>query len=275
MIKRPKFIPKPISTYHSVLYKLAVGFRKFERHLNWLLSSCKFADKTGADKLKYRVKKHQSVLIRKSKGIDLKLQENKVENLKIVINRLNGVIINPGETFSFWKLVGKPTKRRGFKMGMELSCGEAREGIGGGICQVSNLIYWLILHSPLKVAERHHHSFDPFPDNGRVLPFASGATVMYNYKDFQFKNCTPYKVQLNFWLDKKCINGEIRASELFKYSYSVYEEKHFFEKVNGNYFRSNQLWRRVIDKENGGMTIDHEYIVTNYAEVKYTPDLVS
>ncbi len=44
----------------------------------------------------------------------------------------------------------------------------------GGICQLSNLIHWMVLHSPLQVVERANHSFDPFPDEGRVLPLVLG-----------------------------------------------------------------------------------------------------
>jgi len=120
----------------------------------------------------------------------MQLQYNKIKNLEIVVKKINGTIIQPGETFSFCKIVGLPTKKKGYKKGMELSFGKAKEGIGGGICQSSNLMYWLALHSALTVNERHHHSYDPFPDDGRVLPFASGATVFYNYLDLQITNNT-------------------------------------------------------------------------------------
>lgn len=69
------------------------------------------------------------------------LQHNKVDNLKLVVQKINGIVIKPGETFSFCKSVGLPTKQKGYKLGMELSFGEARAGIGGGICQSSNLLH--------------------------------------------------------------------------------------------------------------------------------------
>lgn len=50
-------------------------------------------------------------------------------------------------------------------------------GIGGGISQISNSIHWLVLHSELQLVERANHSFDPFADDGQVLPFGSGAAV--------------------------------------------------------------------------------------------------
>ncbi len=272
MIKRPKWIKRSFATYHPLLYSLVVYIKRIERHLEWIFDKHKYSSNRSEDILENRVKKHQSVLIRKlSESEDKMLQINKIENLKIVIENLNGIIISPGETFSFYKLVGKPTKKRGFLEGMELSRGCARPGIGGGICQASNLIYWLALHSPLEIIERHHHSFDPFPDQGRILPFASGATVMYNYRDLRLKNDTLHEFQLKFWLDKKCLNGELRCSNFLRYSYSVYEKDHRFVEENNQIFRGNELWRRVIDKKDGGKTINHEFIISNFAEVKYIP----
>ena len=99
----------------------------------------KYTSTKKSEKLGFRVKKHQSKLLKKLGETDMILQYNKIDNLKIVVERINGTIIKPGETFSFCKTVGLPTKRKGYKLGMELSFGEARAGIGGGICQSSNL----------------------------------------------------------------------------------------------------------------------------------------
>ena len=57
-------------------------------------------------------------------------------------------MIRPGETFSFNKLVGNCTRGAGFVEGMRLSNGQASPGVGGGICQLANLLHWMVLHSP-------------------------------------------------------------------------------------------------------------------------------
>ena len=79
---------------------------------------------------------------------------------------------------------------------MQLSQGKVTVGVGGGLCPLANLIHWMGLHSPLQLTERHHHSFDPFPDEGRVLPFGSGASLFYNYVDLRFRNPTDQTLQL-------------------------------------------------------------------------------
>lgn len=240
--------------------------------MDWYFGGRKYVRTRAAEKLPFRVKKHQSVLMKKLGDSDMQLQVNKVTNLRIAIRQIDGVLIRPGETFSFCRLVGRPTKRKGYLHGMELSFGEPRPGIGGGICQISNLIHWLIIHSPLTVTERYHHSFDPFPDDGRVLPFGSGATVFYNYRDFRFTNNTDHTFQINLWLSDKCLEGELRIDTELGYAYHVVEKDHQFLKIDGLFFRKNEIWREKILKFQGGKVIETELITKNFARVTYEPE---
>lgn len=262
---------KLISQRHPALYFIAVWLRRLHRMVQWYWDGKKYVKEINAQKLPFRVKKHQSVLLKKLGDNNQQLQVNKITNLKIASRKIDGIIIHPGETFSFCKLVGLPTKRKGYLPGMELSFGEARAGIGGGICQISNLIHWLVMHCPLAVTERYHHSFDPFPDDGRVLPFGSGATVFYNYRDYQFTNNTPYIFQINLWFSEKCLEGELRVSEELDYAYHVYEKDHAFVKKDGKNYRKNEIWREKILKYEGGKVVETELITKNFARVTYDP----
>ncbi|MCK9911052.1 VanW family protein, partial [Microbacteriaceae bacterium K1510] len=85
-------------------------------------------------------------------------------------------------------------------------------GVGGGLCQLSNLIYWMTLHTPLTVTERYRHSYDVFPDAERTLPFGSGATCYYNYLDLQISNLTEQPFQLQIALTESHLAGEWRAN---------------------------------------------------------------
>jgi vancomycin resistance protein VanW len=263
---------KLLSQRHPLLYFIAVWIRRLRRYADWYLNNKKYASKRTTEKLPYRIKKHQSVLLKKLGESDMQLQINKVTNLKIATKQIDGILIRPGETFSFCKLVGLPTKRKGYLVGMELSFGEAKAGIGGGICQISNLIHWLVIHSPLTVTERYHHSFDPFPDDGRVLPFGSGATVFYNYRDYQFTNNTNHTFQINLWFSDKCLEGELRIDTELDYVYHVFEKDHQFLKKDGMFYRKNEIWREKILKFKSGQVIETELITKNFARVTYTPD---
>lgn len=263
---------KLLSQRHPVLYFLAVWVRRFRRYFDWCFDGRKYAVNRTQEKLPYRIKKHQSVLLKKLGENNMYLQVNKVTNLQIAVKNLDGIVIKPGETFSFCKLVGWPNKRKGYLHGMELSFGEARAGIGGGICQISNLIHWLVMHSPLTVTERYHHSFDPFPDDGRVLPFGSGATVFYNYRDYQFTNNTEHTFQINLWFSEKCLEGELRIDKDLDYAYHVLEKDHQFLKIEDKFYRKNEIWREKMLKYHGGKVVETELITKNFARVTYTPE---
>ena len=266
---------KLVSQRHPYLYFLAVWTRRCRRYWDWYFDAKKYSGTLSADKLPFKIKKHQSVLLKKLGESDKQLQINKVVNLKIAVKKIDGILIQPGETFSFFKLVGLPTKRKGYLPGMELSFGEARAGIGGGICQISNLIHWLVIHSPLTVTERYHHSFDPFPDDGRVLPFGSGATVFYNYRDYQFTNNTNHTFQLNLWFTDKCLEGVLRIDTELDYAYHVIEKEHRFLKIKGQFYRKNEIWRDKILKFQSGKIVETELITKNFARVTYTPERYS
>lgn len=263
---------KLLSQRHPFLYFISVWEKRVRKQIEWKLGNKRFANTKSETPLNFRVKKHQSKLLKKLGKTDMQLQYNKIENLKQVVKQVNGILIYPGETFSFCKTVGLPTKKKGYKMGMELSFGEAKAGIGGGICQSSNLMHWLAMHTPLTITERHHHSFDPFPDDGRVLPFASGATVFYNYLDFQLTNNTQWVFQINLWLTDKLLEGEIRVDSELDFNYHVFEKEHRFLKKDEEYWRTNEIWRSKHAKFKSGKLLDTEHLYTNMGRVKYVPE---
>jgi vancomycin resistance protein VanW len=167
-------------------------------------------------------------------------------------------------------VVGNCTRRRGFVEGMRLSNGEARPGVGGGICQLANLVHWMALHSGLTVTERSEHSFDPFPDNGRVLPWGTGCSIVYNYVDLQLRNDTTSTFQLRTSVGDRYLEGDLRVSEEQPHSFRVYAANERFYRLRGEYFRANQIWRTVIDRRTGDAVRD-ELVRDNCALVTYVP----
>lgn len=117
--------------------------------------------------------------------------------------------------------MGQPTATKGYVEGMELSFGKAQQGVGGGLCQISNLIHWMALHSPLQIIERANHSFDPFPDKGRTLPFGSGAALFYNYIDLVLFNSTPHTYQLTIKVADHQLEGEILSDTVSTVKYHI------------------------------------------------------
>ena len=221
-------------------------------------------------KLKYSCFQHHTILLRKLKDVDMYLQYNKIENLRIAVKQINGVIIAPGETFSYWRLIGRPTRRKGYKEGMVLFCGTFHAETGGGLCQLSNLIYWMALHTDLTIKERYRHSYDVFPDSNRTQPFGSGATCVYNYRDLMITNETNKTYQINVKVTDEFLEGEICCSQAPTERYVVYEKEHYFQReLFGKYSRNNTLYRKIYDCR--GEEVGEEYVTENHALTMYAP----
>jgi vancomycin resistance protein VanW len=261
-------LKRRLSEIHPFFFHTRVAQLRLDRYLRDVVGRVNFAEQRDPEPLPATIKRHQSLLRRRLGDSDPELQENKVVNLGIAAPTIHGLRIAPGETFSLWRCVGPPTAERGYVEGLQLSRGEVRRGVGGGLCQLANLFYWMALHSPLQVAERHHHSFDPFPDEQRVLPFGSGAGIFYNYVDLRLHN--PHKVTfgLEVWLTEQHIKGRLACQSEWPFTYKVEEREHRFFRRDEKIYRANELWRRSIDRRTG-QTSGEELLMSNCAEVKY------
>lgn len=242
-----------------------------KRYWQWVFAKQQYARNADCSKLlPHHIASHHTPLIREFGKATMKLQFNKITNLSLAARQLDGLVVQPGETFSFWRRVGKPTRGKGYLEGMVLSNGEICAGIGGGLCQLSNLIYWMTLHTPLTVTERWRHNYDVFPDKGRTQPFASGATVVYNYVDLQITNNTGASYQLVIRLDHHNLYGEWRSTRPLALRYEIYEREHLIKaEWWGGYTRSNVLGRRIYDLN--GHKIGDEFICANRAFMMYKP----
>ena len=245
-----------------------------KRICQWYLSGVKYSKIDKRLEFGNIWKEHRSLLLRKLKDVDMYLQHNKVENLRIAISNIDGVVIKPGETFSIWRMVGRPTKRKGYKVGMMIHNGKVATGTGGGLCQLGNLIYWMALHTPLTIKERWRHSFDVFPDVNRTVPFACGATLAYNYIDLQLQNNTDITFKINLWLDEEYLNGKISGDCPPNSKYEIFETDHHFElQWWGGYTRHNKIHKRITNIETGEVT--DELVTENNAIMMYNPLLPS
>lgn len=253
-------------------YKLSLQKEILKRHLRDIVSKEKLASNFQQERLPYVIYSHSSSMIKRAPGVDLSLQENKAVNLKIASNKINGIVINPGETFSFWKVVGRTTKRKGYREGRVIRKNKLIPGIGGGLCNLGNIIHLLVLHSPLKVTEFHKHSDALAPEEKRV-PFSAGTSVSYNNLDFRFKNVTNQKIQLVFWYEGDKLHAEIRSEKEFPCNYKIVEENHHFKKEGDKYFRNSKIFREIFEKKTGSL-LHKELIWDNHSEVMYDYSLI-
>ena len=259
---------------NSFTYAVSVAKMCAIRLVKNSLSGEKFAATRG-DPLPVCVYKHNSLIRRKLGNVDMQLQENKAVNLSIAAPKINGVCIRPGETFSFWGLVGYYAKGKGYKEGLTIASGRATKGLGGGMCQLTNLIHWLVLHSPLDIVEHHHHDgVDLFPDYGRQVPFGCGTSIFYNYLDYRFQNNTSETFQLMVRTTGTHLCGELRASSPLEYSYHIAEEDARFVKADDGYYRKNTIVRQVVDKRTGD-EVKREILKRSNAKVLYDKSFIN
>ena len=257
-------------------YRLSMEKEIMRRHLNDFINKTRFAKERKDTPLSVLVYNHNSLIRRRLGNVNMQLQENKAKNLALAVTRINGLIIHPGETFSVWKMIGRTSKRKGYKEGLTIEKGKPAQGIGGGMCQLSNLIHWMVLHSDLTITEHHHHDgLDLFPDYGRQIPFGTGTSISYNYIDYRVKNNTDNTYQLRLWVDDEYLCGELRAEKPQPHTFHIHAENEFFSRENGVIFRNGQVYRDVIDR-NTGKCVESQLIRTNHAKVMYEcpPDIV-
>ena len=112
-------IPRPVQR-SRIRQLLGREFHIARRKINWLTAGRTWARRSNAPMTSHSKFRHQSLILRPLRGVDLQLQHNKRRNLELAIARMEGVVIRPGETFSVWKLVGRPTRQKGYLDGLVL-----------------------------------------------------------------------------------------------------------------------------------------------------------
>lgn len=139
--------------------------------------------------------------------------ENKKHNLLLAISKFQNIPIRSGKIFSFWHYVGKPTEKAGYKVGINIIKSQLDFDYGGGLCQLSGLLYHLALTAGLKVEERHPHSVDLYSDETRYTPLGADATTAYGYKDLRFQNSLDIPICFRIEIEGNQLIGSICAPE--------------------------------------------------------------
>jgi len=199
--------------------------------------------------------------------------QNKKNNLEIAMNKINGIILRPGETFSYNKTLGARTIENGYKEAPIYSNGKIVNGLGGGICQGSTTLYNAVVLADLKVVERQNHMFIP----SYVKP-GCDATVVYGSIDFKFTNTRDYPIKIV----SSANNGVARVS-----IYGIYKEKEYTIQIetktleitpyNTVYINDSSLNKdeeQVIQSGQNGVKVE-AYKVTKYGSLEISRELLS
>lgn len=252
-------------------FPFLLPLRKFQRKILFYLQlrfdSNNYAKRKLDRLLDYKVFSASSKMINPNSGFEIEYQINKVHNLKLVTKTMDGIIIEPGQVFSFW-LLAKDAKRYGeYKDGLTVVNDKTIPQKGGGLCQISNLLFWLFLHTPLTIIERHPHSAETIPHQGDIPPGVD-ATIAEGWKDLKVKNDTGQKYQIVFEFDDESIHGSIYSDKKADAIYQVRSENLIYAKENSGLYRYNEIYR-IKENPRNQEILEKELVLKNKTEIKY------
>lgn len=131
-------------------------------------------------------------------------QAGRNENIRIAAQRINNILLMPGDEFSYNEATGYKTEKNGYKPATVIVNGEIEEGIGGGVCQVSTTLYNSVLYAGLNISQRRAHSI---PTN--YVDYGRDAVVSDNAIDFKFTNNHDFPVYIKATTDKNSVTVKI------------------------------------------------------------------
>lgn len=134
-------------------------------------------------------------------------------NIALATSKINGVVLNPGERFSYNDVVGPRTEAAGFKMAHVYVGNQVVDGIGGGICQVSSTLYNAVVLADLKTVSRTNHSMPV-----SYVPMGRDATVAYGVIDYIFENDKSYPVSIKAYIEGTTLTVSIIGSSEMDYT---------------------------------------------------------
>lgn len=124
--------------------------------------------------------------------------DDRINNIKLASSKIDGLVLYPGDVFSYNETVGQRTEEAGFKMAGAYSNGEVVQELGGGICQVSSTLYSAMMYSyKLTTVQRSPHYFPV-----DYLEMGYDATVSWSKPDFKFRNDRDYPVKISAVVDE-------------------------------------------------------------------------
>ena len=211
----------------------------------------RYASAKSSGTLPHRLFETRCPLFNRETGFDMVFQQNKVFNLKLAAAVLDGVVIHPGETFSFWHLVRNADRNTPYKDGLVVIDGKLTTASGGGLCQMSNSLFWMFLHTPLTIVERHGHAVKDFPEPPSDALKGVDATVAEGWLDLKVKNDTKIAYQISITFDEESIIGWVFAERDEGCVYQATNGLAQYVREKGKVFEEVDIFRTVVPSESG------------------------
>ena len=250
------------------LLPLRTWQRRFCFYTRMRLDENRYAEVKSETTLPYQLYETSYPLYNRETGFDMVYQENKVFNLKLAASTLDRVVIRPHETFSFWKLVRYADRDIPYKDGLPVIHGKLTTAPDGRMCQISTLLFWIFLHSPLAVAERHGHAVKDFPEPPSDAPMGVDATVSEGWLDLKVKNETKMSFQISIAFDEDRIIGRLLTDQDNGQLYEVVNGETLYYRKNGKVYEEVDVKQKMILTETGACSSE-KLLYRNKCEIGY------
>ncbi len=251
------------------LFPFLLPIRKWQRkklfYLKMRTDGNNYAKKRAETLLPNNVFETSSLMLNENSGFDMVYQVNKVHNLKLAAKTINQILIEPNETFSFWQLARWADRKEKYKDGLNLVNGKIIGSYGGGLCQLSGMLFWLFLHTPLTIVERHGHAVESFPSTTEELPCGTDATINEGWLDLKVRNETDNTFQIEISFDDRFMYGRILSQMPVNTKYTVFNRSVSYVRENGKTYQIADVCR--LEKTDAEETERELYV--NRCEITY------
>lgn len=244
---------------------------KAARRVDWVVRPGRYprpALSTGAEFV-HLIYERRIALLRDDPGANEVLERGKLVNVALAAPALDGLVLVPGRTFSFWRAVGRPSLALGYRYGMEIRGGCVVPSLGGGLCLLTNALFRVAADLGWDIKERHGHTMEAIPSSDE--PWGVDATAAWPYIDLRFAvpaDASP--ARLGVQIDGDALVVEVRSTSdsTVRVELSGVDNRIWVD--DGARFRSNRVVRRSV--EIGGRE-KLETIATNVKRLVATEDL--
>ena len=254
------------------VFPFLLPLRRWQRkqlfYLKMALDRNCYAKSHCAGLLPHTVFESGASMVNEHSGFPIEYQYNKVHNLRLAARPLNHLIIRPGETFSFCRCTRHADRETPYKDGLVLQNGEITGAYGGGLCQLSNLLFWMFLHTPLTIVERHGHGVKDFPEPPSDAPAGVDATVAEGWLDLRVRNDTTASFQIAVAFEEGRIIGRVLTDREPGPTYQVIGEGLRYTREGDAVFEEVDILRCTVDKATG-LFLSAERLYRNRCRIGY------
>ena len=225
------------------IFQFLLPLRRWQRkklfYIKMRFDGNRYAKEIRKDILPQEVFGTSSLMLNQNSGFDMKYQQNMVFNLKLAAKTLNQVVIKPCETSTIRQRARDADKRERYKDGLNLIDGKIVGSYGGGLCQISNMLFWMYLHTPLEIVERHGHAVESFPSTTESNPCGTDATINEGWLDLKVRNNTNASYQIVIRFDEEFMYGWIYSDKKQEYEYRIYNSDVKYQRKKGKIYQTS------------------------------------